>query len=266
MSESTNSNFSFFENLINKKISNSYCSHCLGRLKRVTGRQNVLRCVRKSCHKEVPLIPYRPFHSSKLQWSLIVDIIKGLSLSCSVSQVAELNNVSRQTVGLIQKDLGKLIKEKCSGNIMIGGVGVIVEIDESKFGKRKYNRGHRVDGVWILGMVERTVARRCVFVSIEKRNKETLCGVICRYVRKGSILYTDEWRGYYGIENHGYTHYTVNHSISFVNAVNGVHTNTIEGNWSALKLFVPKRYRCLYYIDFFLYLFMFKRNHGKNYF
>src|SRR5947207_2250924 len=31
----------------------------------------------------------------------------------------------------------------------IGGEGVIVEIDEIKMGKRKYNRGHRVEGVWV---------------------------------------------------------------------------------------------------------------------
>ena len=33
----------------------------------------------------------------------------------------------------------------------IGGVGEIVEVDESKFGKRKYNTGKRVVGKWILG-------------------------------------------------------------------------------------------------------------------
>ena len=38
-----------------------------------------------------------------------------------------------------------------SDSKQIGGVGHIVEIDESKFGKRKYHRGKRVDGVWVFG-------------------------------------------------------------------------------------------------------------------
>jgi hypothetical protein len=37
----------------------------------------------------------------------------------------------------------------------IGGPGTIVEMDESKFGKRKYNRGRRVVGKWVLGKIER---------------------------------------------------------------------------------------------------------------
>ena len=32
----------------------------------------------------------------------------------------------------------------------LGGEGEEVEIDESKFGKRKYHRGHRVEGQWAL--------------------------------------------------------------------------------------------------------------------
>ena len=32
----------------------------------------------------------------------------------------------------------------------IGGEGIIVQIYESKFGKRKYHRGHHVEGVWVL--------------------------------------------------------------------------------------------------------------------
>ena len=30
-----------------------------------------------------------------------------------------------------------------------------MEIDESKFGKRKHNRGHSVEGQWVFGGVER---------------------------------------------------------------------------------------------------------------
>ena len=37
---------------------------------------------------------------------------------------------------------------------MIGGEGQIVEVDETKIGKRKYNLGRVVDRLSIFGMVE----------------------------------------------------------------------------------------------------------------
>ena len=36
----------------------------------------------------------------------------------------------------------------------IKGLGIEVEIDESKFGKHKYHRGHHVDGVCIFGSIK----------------------------------------------------------------------------------------------------------------
>ena len=43
------------------------------------------------------------------------------------------------------------LKEQERGQI--GGEGKCVQIGESKFGKRKFNRG-RIDGHWVLGIIE----------------------------------------------------------------------------------------------------------------
>ena len=66
-----------------------------------------------------------------------------------------MTDVSRQTIRKILKSTGKLLPQ----NVSIGGPGIIVEIDESKFGKRMYYRGHRVNGAWVLVMFERIPAR-----------------------------------------------------------------------------------------------------------
>lgn len=42
--------------------------------------------------------------------------------------------------------------EDCSEKI--GGPNKIVEIDKSKFGKRKLHSGHHVEGQWVFGGVE----------------------------------------------------------------------------------------------------------------
>jgi len=55
----------------------------------------------------------------------------------------------------------------------IGREGIIVEIDESssksrrRNHRRKYNRGHRVEGVWVVGGVEITPERRMYAVSVQ---------------------------------------------------------------------------------------------------
>lgn len=107
-----------------------------------------------------------------------------------------------------------------------------MEIDESKFGKRKYHRGHRVEGVWVVGGIERTEERRCFLVVVEDRTQETLLKIIKDNVAPGSIVHTDYWRGYLGMDRlfgFRYTHRVVNHSVEFVTS-DGTHTNTIEGS------------------------------------
>ena len=61
----------------------------------------------------------------------------------------------------------------------IGGPGSIVEIDESKFGKRKYHRGHRVEGQWVFGGYERETGKSFL-VPVERRDAETLLPIILK--------------------------------------------------------------------------------------
>ena len=57
---------------------------------------------------------------------------------------------------------------------------------------------------------------------------------------KGSIIYTDKWKGYNDLSNIEYEHFCVNHSIEFKIANTNIHTNTIEGTWSWLKFYYKK--------------------------
>ena len=50
----------------------------------------------------------------------------------------------------------------------IGGKGKRVQIDESKVGKRKYHKGHYVEGQWIFGGIEEN-SRKCFLIAVEDR-------------------------------------------------------------------------------------------------
>jgi transposase-like protein len=125
----------------------------------------------------------------------------------------------------------------------------IVEIDESKFEKRKYNRGHRVEGVWVVGGVEITPERRMFAVSVQDRSADTLRDIIQEHVLPGTIVCTDLRRGYRTPHDFGMEHQTVNHTDHFVDPVTGVHTNTIEGTWNGMKMHICRQHFNREFID-----------------
>lgn len=145
----------------------------------------------------------------------------------------------------------------------IGGPNIVVEIDETKMGKRKYHRGHRVEGVWLLVGVERTETRKCFVRRVESRDARTLQDIIAQQVIPGSIIHTDMWRGYSGLNGEAFEHRTVNHSLHFKDPVSGVHTNTVEGMNNALKISIRPRNRTAS-IDDFLSEFIWRRINTGN--
>ena len=137
----------------------------------------------------------------------------------------------------------------------IGGYGFMVEIDESKFVKRKYNKGRaRVCEGWVLGGICRETGQ--VFMRIvHDRKKETLLAIIKEYVLPGTVILTDCWAAYKDLQDLDgldCCHYTVNHSDTYVDPVTGAHTNTIEGTWAHCKHSTPKLSLCTAFLDRYL--------------
>ena len=139
----------------------------------------------------------------------------------------------------------------------------MVEIDEAKFGKRKYHRGRLVEGHWVLGGVERGTDN-VFLVVVPDRTSATLVPIIQQYVRRGSVIHTDEWAAYSCLSQHGYTHGTVNHSQNFVNPLTGVHTNSIEGTWTRAKAKLKSHGTSNDLFPSYLAEYIWRRKYGKE--
>jgi transposase-like protein len=228
--------------------------------------QKTFRCYKRTCNHKVSLMKNSLFQQHRIPCSKILQMayfwLSGMKSNTAVILTGHSKNTIASYYGMFRQLVSDSLDEE---DFQIGGEGVVVEIDETKMGKRKYNRGHRVEGVWVVGGVERTAERRVFLVTVENRNAETMRDVISRHVREGSIIYTDMWRGYNGISDGGeYQHHTVNHSIHFRDPQTGVHTNSIEGTWNGLKIKVPVRSRNEGRVEGHLFEFIWRRQQKYN--
>ena len=125
----------------------------------------------------------------------------------------------------------------------IGGPGTVVEIDETYFVKRKYNRGRALGSVWLFGGIERDSDRTFIVPLSEplssdaqRRDAATLIPIIEKHVLPGSTIHTDCWAAYRRLSNAGYAHYTVNHKENFVDPTDSeVRTQKVERLWRDVK-------------------------------
>jgi len=145
---------------------------------------------------------------------------------------------------------------------MIGGEGKVVEIDESKFGKRKYHRGHYVKGQWVFCGIERGTGQTFL-VAMHERSAETLIGLIKQWILPGTTIISDCWVAYSSLRDEGYMHFTVNHSITFVDENTGAHSNTTESTWKQITALLSPYNRKADYI-YFLAEYMFRQKYVED--
>jgi len=145
--------------------------------------------------------------------------------------------------------------------LMLGGPGVIVQIDESLFRHKpkvellymipiiiccnqiyfifQNHRGRPPRSqIWVFGMVDVSHTPALGYMQIvPQRDARTLLPIIQQHIRPGTIVRSDEWRAYNRVQqlNPVAQHQTVNHSITFVDPVTGVHTQNAESYWNRVK-------------------------------
>ncbi|KAG0439327.1 hypothetical protein DMUE_2510 [Dictyocoela muelleri] len=135
------------------------CKGCLGSVQVYDKEQNRVKCRSVKCRKKQVLITKASFFGSLLSISKTLKVIFHIFIGDKCGRIKALYGINKNSVRRILLELGKFLEFYNSSN-KIGGPGIVVEIDESKFGKRKYNRSHLVTGSWILGGVERSSERR----------------------------------------------------------------------------------------------------------
>ena len=152
----------------------------------------------------------------------------------------------------------------------VGGQGLHVEIDETHLFENKYHQGRptamQARREYVFGMLCRET-KTVVMIRVKKCDKATLWPLILRYVRPGSIIYTDGAKVYGNLCRSDGRAYGFNfHSHKVVIHKNGeyvrregdevVTTNNLEVRWRYLKdkvASVPEDQKLDDYISYYVY-------------
>jgi transposase-like protein len=203
-------------------------------------KQLVFRCGKAGCNRQnVTIRAGSIFYGSRLSCRKLMKLARSWLQGESRNATVRSTKVNKETVTTWFMAFRELVASSLrETSEKIGGEGTVVQVDETKLGKRKFHCGHRVEGVWVVCGIEMgTAERRAFCVQVETRDNETLHDVIRKNVIEGSEVWTDGWKGYCGVsESCSVRHSVVNHSLHFKDPSTGVCTNTVEGLNSALSL------------------------------
>jgi IS1 family transposase len=228
--------------------------------------RQAFRCPKRSCRKEASMWAGSFFFHCKIPCNDVMNLaylwICGATHSVLCSATGHTHETVTAFMGYFRELVASYVEED---GCVIGGHGVTIEIDESKISKRKNNRGHHVEGAWVVGGVERTSEKRLFVCCVPDRTADTLRQVIYRHVRFGTRILTDCWRAYDWLdEDENFIHESVNHSVHFKVPNTDIHTNSIEGTWAGLKASIPKRSRTSEEVDSHLLCYIWRRQNKER--
>ena len=151
---------------------------------------------------------------------------------------------------------------------LLGGPGVICQIDESCFKTRpKHHRGRNRGELWVFGIADTSRSPAIGHMEVvDQHDAATLLPIIHQNVRPGTTIWSNGWAAYRQVANDGrYNFQWVNHQEYFVDPATGVHTQANECYWGKWKSCLkPMRGTTREMLPSYLDQFMWGDRHGLN--
>lgn len=185
------------------------------------------------------------FHRSHIpldDWLYAIYLTMTSRKGISSMQLSKELGITQKTAWYLQQRIREAFSHGSEANSFLGELfSGEVEIDETYLGGRNDNRHEskkmstamaHESKTKVVGLRERATGRTRSFI-VGNVVSQTLADIVYENVEMGSVVYTDDFAGYKGIEN-DYTRKVVNHSAKqFVDGM--AHTNGIESHWATLK-------------------------------
>jgi transposase len=163
-----------------------------------------------------------------------IAIIQGFYQQVPAYRLASDMSVDVKVISRVYQHLRTIIFHTAELEGVANKMSGEIELDEAYFGgRRKGKRGRGAAGKSVVfGLLERD--GRVYTKVVENVSAATLMEHIKARTRKGSVYFTDSFKGYQSLRRYG-KHHTVNHTKSHVDRRTKNHINGIEGFWSFAK-------------------------------
>lgn len=252
-----------------------HCVYC--KSSKITCVNKELRHHCNSCNKSFSVLVGTIFEASNLplsKWFVAISLVMNAKKGISSRQLARHIEVTKDTAWYLQKRLREAMKE--GDKKLLKG---LVEADETYIGGNAKNRSKKARAklkeegkLQNSGMMHKTpvvgLLERKGKVStkvIKHADGLTIKPIIRDKVDRNSVLISDGYGAYYGLNNEFKSHEVINHHQD--EYVRGIfHTNNIEGFWSLVKRGIVGQYHkiSLRYLQKYLDEFCFKYNYKTH--
>lgn len=188
------------------------------------------KCANAFCKKNFTVTVGTIFENTKIKlryWFAAIYLVTSHKKGISSHQLARDLGVTQKTAWFMLHRIRTIMKDKIQA-ILDG----IVEIDETFIGGKSTQSEKFDNKTAVFGMLQR--GGKVITKVVKNKSMSILSPIINDTISKGSLIISDGYNGYIGLDKKGYSHESVDHRANeFVRGE--FHTNTLEGFWSLFK-------------------------------